>query len=94
MKTKDKKRAITVRFEERDIELMEVEAEKRGGYVTDVIRDSWARYQKQDEIKQHLIGFELRQRKNTFEMLCAVIGLKSDEREQALAQLHKIGVKW
>jgi len=92
--SKPLEKAITVRFSKEDHLLLLQQSEQRGCSVADMIRKSWAHYQQQQQIQQLLLRLEQRQRKNTFEMLSTTLGLKTDERHQAMKQLHELGVKW
>jgi hypothetical protein len=94
VKNKETSKAVTARFPLRDYLQLQEEAERRGTTIAEIIRASWSDYQQQRQVQQHLTRLEMRQRKVNFEMLCAVIGLKIEERDQALAQLQRIGVKW
>ncbi|NQZ26216.1 MAG: hypothetical protein HRT55_07870 [Colwellia sp.] len=87
-------KAVTVRFSKEDHLLLLQQSELRGCSVADMIRKSWAHYQQQQQIQQLLLRLEQRQRKNTFEMLSTTLGLKADERQHAMKQLHELGVKW
>lgn len=94
MKHKEVSKAVTARFPVQDYLKLQEEAERRGSTIADVVREAWSQYQQERQVQQHLTRLEIRQRKVNFEMLCAVVGLKTDERDQVLAQLQSIGVKW
>ena len=87
-------KAVTIRFSKEDHLLLLQQSEQRGCSVADMVRKSWAHYQQQQQIQQLLLRLEQRQRKNTFEMLNITLGLKPDERQHAMKQLHALGVKW
>jgi hypothetical protein len=87
-------KAITIRFTKEDYLLLLQESEQRGCSVADMVRKSWAHYQQQQQIQQLLLRLEQRQRKNTFEMLNVMLGLKPDERQGAMKELHQLGVNW
>ena len=94
MATKEVSKAVTARFPVQEYLRLQQEAEQRGCTIADVIRNAWSQHQQQDQVQQQLLRLEQRQRKSTFEMLCSVIGLQANEREQALRQLQQKGVKW
>lgn len=94
MATKEVSKAITARFPVQDYLRLQQEAEQRGCTIADVIRNAWSQYQQQHQVQQQLLRLEQRQRKTTFEMMCTVVGLQANEREQALKQLQQQGVKW
>lgn len=94
MQKKESSRAVTTRFSIQDHLKLQQLAEHRGCTVADVVRQAWVNEQQQNAIKQQLLIIEQRQRKSTFEMLCAVVGLQLNEREQALKQLQGLGIKW
>jgi hypothetical protein len=87
-------KAVTARFSMEDYLRLQQEAERRGCAIADVIRKSWTHFQQQQQLHQLLLKLEQRQRKVTFEMLCTVIGLQADERQQAIQQLKQQGVEW
>lgn len=91
---KETSKAVTTRFSVHEHSKLQRQAESKGCTIADVIRDAWTHHQQQNEIKQQLLIIEQRQRKSTFEMLCVVVGLQSDERKQAIEQLQELGVKW
>jgi hypothetical protein len=86
-------KAVTARFSRADYLLLQTEAERRGCSIADVIRGSWQHYQQQQQLQQLLLTIEQRQRKTQFEILCVVLDLATDERNQALKQLIDRGVK-
>ncbi len=94
MQRKKVNKAVTARFPLQDYLRLQDEAEQRGCTIADVIRNAWSQYQQQHKVQQLLLGLEQRQLKFIFEMLCTVIGLQHQEREQALQQLQKLGIKW
>ena len=87
-------RAVTTRFSAEDYLRLQTEAEQRGCAIADVIRGSWTHYQQQQQLQQHLLKMEQRQRKVQFEMLCTLLGLNTDERKSAFASLQDKGVKF
>ena len=87
-------KAVTTRFPIQEYVKIQKEAEKRGTTIADVIRSSWYEQQQDNKFIQQLLRLEQRQRRTTFEMLCAAIGLKDHERNQALQELENNGVKW
>lgn len=87
-------KAVTARFPLQEYLKLQQEAERQGCTIADVIRQAWVQHQAQQQIQQQLLNLEQRQRETTFEMLCAVVGLQSSEREQALHQLRQLGVNW
>lgn len=87
-------KAVTTRFSMEDYLSLQQEAERRGCAIADIIRKSWTHFQQQQQLHQHLLKLEQRQRKVTFEMLCSVVGLQANERQQAIEQLQQQGVKW
>ena len=87
-------KAVTTRFTNEDFLRLQQEAESRGCAVADVIRKSWNHYQQQQQLHQHLLSQERRQYKVTFTMLCVTLGLKKEERQQAIEQLKALGVSW
>tara|TARA_Y100001937_G_scaffold89915_1_gene121609 strand:+ start:4179 stop:4460 length:282 start_codon:yes stop_codon:yes gene_type:complete len=87
-------KAVTARFSNEDYLGLHTEAERRGCTIADVIRGSWTHYQQQQQLQQHLLKMEQRQRKVQFEMLCTLLGLNTDERKNAVASLQDKGVKF
>lgn len=87
-------KAVTARFSNEDYLRLQTEAERRGCAIADVIRGSWTHYQQQQQLQQHLLKMEQRQRKVQFEMLCTLLGLNTDERKSAFASLQDKGVKF
>jgi hypothetical protein len=87
-------KAVTARFSGEDYLRLQAEAEQRGCTIADIIRGAWQHYQQQQQLQQHLMKMEQRQRKVQFEMLCTVMDLASDERQQAKRQLFETGVKF
>lgn len=86
-------KAVTARFSRENYLLLQTEAERRGCSIADVVRSSWQHYQQQQQLQQLLLKIEQRQRKVQFEMLCTVLDLAIDERNQAIQQLSDRGVK-
>ncbi|SHF84356.1 hypothetical protein SAMN02745753_02732 [Marinomonas polaris DSM 16579] len=87
-------KSVTTRFSLKDYLEIQREAEKRGSNLAEVIRNSWETYQTNEQIKQQLANIELRQRKVMFEMICAVVGISSKERDEVVEQLKLKGVTW
>tara|TARA_Y100000296_G_scaffold87092_1_gene129767 strand:- start:7226 stop:7507 length:282 start_codon:yes stop_codon:yes gene_type:complete len=87
-------KAVTTRFSGEERVSLQIEAERRGCTVADVIRSSWTHYQEQQHLQQLLLKLEQRQRKVQFEMLCTILDLAESDRKQALTQLHEKGVKF
>ena len=94
MTTKGVNRAVTARFSAQDYLRLQQEAEQRGCTIADVIRKAWSQFQQEHQVQQQLLRLEQRQRKTTFEIICTVVGLQTNERKQALQQLQEQGVKW
>lgn len=94
MPSKDLSKAVTARFPAHDYFSLLQEAERRGCTIADVIRDAWFQCQQLNHIQQQLLQLENRLIKANFDIFCTVIGLQEDEREQALKNLQKIGVRW
>ncbi|WP_330110342.1 hypothetical protein [Methylophaga thalassica] len=91
---KETSKAVTTRFPVQDYLKLQQEAERIGCTIADVVRNAWCNHQQHNELKQQLLIIEQRQRKSTFEMLCAVVGLQADERKQAIEHLQGLGIKW
>lgn len=91
---KNLNKAVTARFSNEDYLRLQTEAERRGCAIADVIRGSWTHYQQQQQLQQHLLRMEQRQRKVQFEMLCTILGLNAEERNEASKSLQEKGVKF
>lgn len=86
-------KAITARFSNEDHLRLLAEAERRSCNVADIIRGAWSHYQQQQQLQQHLLKMEQRQRRFQFEILCTLLGLTNGERKSALASLQEKGMK-
>lgn len=94
MKRNDTTQGITTRFSLRDSLNIKQEADNLGCTKADVIRAAWTQYQEQKQIQQLLLNMEQRICHSNFEMLCNIVNLSPDERDQTIQKLRKEGVNW
>ncbi len=85
---------VGVRLSQKDYLLLLEEVEKQNSNVSEILRQSWSKYQEQKQIGNLLSKLEQRQRQSTFEMLSVLLALKPEEKTQAKEQLNKKGIKW